>query len=1219
MKIERERERARKHADKSQRWDLKVNNGGRRRPDSRWVESGNLNGIATTFFFYNFPEDSTKKDLWKIFFKLGYIVDVFIAKKRNLAGKRFEFARFLGVHDAAKLGADLNDVWLGGFRLRSNLARFDRCRKSHKTQKSHIQGEKAPNGVMNMDNKITRRSFVDVVKGGTNRKTKETCLASSKERGGKNSLEGVLIGECRNFDFMKNLVKNFEEEGWGDLKLCFIGGLWVCIPFQSKDEAFRFLEDNKDVWICWFNSLGVWVPIVNQAKGWRSSRWGSVVDKWEVQDGNATCRIWIILTEKQSWIQGRRKVVLEGVETTVSVIEDTTLSLNLLLELSHMHVEGSSDYQGSVFSSEEDVTESPSKFSSDDDRSENLASPEMMLGRPAGFSRIARLPQKTLEIQEKATATGESLEKNKMRLESLEAKEAYLNCGLGVGPTSDFGSEKPSPVSDVDKQMMNGPCVVGLNNYKGDGDLVTEGSFSDSIPRNGGSSQINGDGVTNVEGDLTKSKPLRSVIKQRRISSPCSCRKGRGRPRFCAQRSSAGMVVGDVLLEDLREVPSSESDPLIQVSNSRNWAEFLGSGEAFNGENSPNKANSVSSSDLGRNIGFETRSVSRWSESNSRLMSNFLSINLNGLGERLKRVWVSELISKYRVSVLFLQETHVTSLDESVLRDFWRSENRDHCEAGSNGRSEGICTVWDTSFFSKEKSFLNSRFVAVLGCWLPFGVRVGFVNIYAPNSSNDRAALWIELLNLFKSTPGYCWVMGGDFNEVRRSEERKGSIFHSNNEKTFNDFISKAGLLEPPMGGRRFTWANADGTKSSKLDIFLFCSSFANNEDLVDLVRANWNAPLEGGNPHSHVQKLAWKLKRLKRDIKSWRLLVSKEKDVEKKKLTDKLDDLDSLLETNGWSNSVFNERGLTTDKLRSIDSLNLEHIRQKTKCKWIRGGDENTKYFHCLANSKKGKICFTGCLLTEVEKYDLIENVQRKAIHFSGNFKKISEAQNDFLEKSFSSNEIKEAVWGCGGEKSPGPDRFSFTFIKKFWDVVGPDFIDATNHFAKNPYLNRGCNDSFIALIPKTKDPLSLGDYRPIHLIGCIGKVISKVLAERLKMVIDSVISPEQTAYVKGKSIVDGPLIVNEIISWAKRTKKKVFLLKIDFEKAFDNLNWYFLFNTLEQMGFGRKWTGWIKGLVTSARVSVLVNGSPTSQFNLEAVKEILCLLSFSSLLWKA
>ncbi|KAJ9553155.1 hypothetical protein OSB04_017200 [Centaurea solstitialis] len=177
----------------------------------------------------------------------------------------------------------------------------------------------------------------------------------------------------------------------------------------------------------------------------------------------------------------------------------------------------------------------------------------------------------------------------------------------------------------------------------------------------------------------------------------------------------------------------------------------------------------------------------------------------------------------------------------------------------------------------------------------------------------------------------------------------------------------------------------------------------------------------------------------------------------------------------------------------------------------------------------------------------------------------------NLFRKLSTEQNKISKMPSGpCGGDKAPGPDEFSFAFVKKYWDLIGTDFVAVVNHFEKAPHLLRGYNDSFTSLVPKSNDPLSLSVYRPIHLVGCICKVISKVLANRLSKVIGSVISPEQTAYV-------------------------------DFEKAFDNLNWEFLFGTLEQMGFGKIWIGWVKGLIGSARVSVLVNGSPTPQFPLQ------------------
>ena len=148
---------------------------------------------------------------------------------------------------------------------------------------------------------------------------------------------------------------------------------------------------------------------------------------------------------------------------------------------------------------------------------------------------------------------------------------------------------------------------------------------------------------------------------------------------------------------------------------------------------------------------------------------------------------------------------------------------------------------------------------------------------------------------------------------------------------------------------------------------------------------------------------------------------------------------------------------------------------------------------------------------------------------------------------------------------------------------------------------ISNGCNSSFITLIPKVQDPLNLSDYRPISLIGCYYKIISKILAERMKKVIDKVIGEEQNAFIQGRYILDGGLIANEACDYLKKEKKKAFLMKIDFEKAYDSVNWNFIQNTLLQMGFGERWCKWVQTCQKSASVSVLVNGSPTLEFKME------------------
>nr|KAJ0194091.1 hypothetical protein LSAT_V11C800426490 [Lactuca sativa] len=218
-----------------------------------------------------------------------------------------------------------------------------------------------------------------------------------------------------------------------------------------------------------------------------------------------------------------------------------------------------------------------------------------------------------------------------------------------------------------------------------------------------------------------------------------------------------------------------------------------------------------------------------------------------------------------------------------------------------------------------------------------------------------------------------------------------------------------------------------------------------------------------------------------------------------------------------------------------------------------------------------------------------------------SHKFKKLSIESSLELESPISFNEVQSAVWLCGSDKSPGPDGFTFAFIRNFWDKIGRDIYMAVKDFERSGNIDKGCNSSFITLVPKSKDPNTFDDYRPISLIGSTYKIISKVLVERLKKVIPLVISPTQSAFIKDRYILDGPLIVNEVISWLRKSKSKAFLFKVDFEKAFDCLNWDYLDSVMEQMNFGGKWRSWIRGCLSSARASVIVNGSTTKEFSFE------------------
>ena len=98
--------------------------------------------------------------------------------------------------------------------------------------------------------------------------------------------------------------------------------------------------------------------------------------------------------------------------------------------------------------------------------------------------------------------------------------------------------------------------------------------------------------------------------------------------------------------------------------------------------------------------------------------------------------------------------------------------------------------------------------------------------------------------------------------------------------------------------------------------------------------------------------------------------------------------------------------------------------------------------------------------------------------------------------------------MFGCGSNKAPGPDGFNFKFVKRFWNLLEEDFYNILVDFHRTGVLHSGCGSAFITLIPKVRTPVGLADYRPITLIGMVSKVISKVLANRLKKVMGQVIS---------------------------------------------------------------------------------------------------------------
>ncbi|GJY75790.1 RNA-directed DNA polymerase, eukaryota [Tanacetum coccineum] len=459
-------------------------------------------------------------------------------------------------------------------------------------------------------------------------------------------------------------------------------------------------------------------------------------------------------------------------------------------------------------------------------------------------------------------------------------------------------------------------------------------------------------------------------------------------------------------------------------------------------------------------------------------------------------------------------------------------------------------------------------------------------------------------------------------------------------------------LIDIPLGGYSYTWSHKLASKMSKLDRFLiFEGLMAMNptlsclcldrhlsdhrpiimfESLLDygptpfrmfhswfemegfykFVEDSWQSiDVVDSNGLIRMEK---KLQCLKSSIKTWVKDSKSKKNEAKSYVQDKLTEVDKHIDQVGGNDEILQQRATLMKDLHDINSIDVLELSQKRKVQWSIEGDENSKYFHGIINNKRSQLAIRGILIDGDWISDLKEVKSEFLNHFAKQFSKPSSPrisingafpnrlnleQVEELESSISQDEIKKAVWDYGTNKSPGPDGFTFEFFQKYWNVLKQDIVAAIHQFFDSGKFPPDCNSSFIALIPKIQDAKIVKDFRPISLIRSIYKIIAKILANRLSIVMPDLIGDVQTDFVSNRQILDDPFILNELLARCKHKKVNAMIFKVDFGKAFDSVRWDYLDDVLRSFGFGDKWRKWIYGCLNSVRGSVLINGSPTTK----------------------
>ena len=342
-----------------------------------------------------------------------------------------------------------------------------------------------------------------------------------------------------------------------------------------------------------------------------------------------------------------------------------------------------------------------------------------------------------------------------------------------------------------------------------------------------------------------------------------------------------------------------------------------------------------------------------------------------------------------------------------------------------------------------------------------------------------------------------------------------------------------------------------------------------------------------------------------------------------KKKQTDKkeqklIEEINELEKNELCNKIILQEK---KDAIKELRENKLQGVMIRSRAQWLDKGEKVTKYFCSLESRNYISKCMPNLIkrngqLTESQTEILEETKQfysqlyteretkninlEECLNFE-DIPKLSESKKQALEGKITKNEATTALKNMKNNKSPGSDGYTAEFYKFFWIDIGDFLIRSINYSFNNGELSITQKEGLITCLPKgNKDKQLLKNWRPISLLNVAYKIASACIANRIKTVLPDLINEDQTGFIQGRFIGENIRKLYDLLQHTEEKKIPGLLLLIDFEKAFDSVDWTFISKTLRFLNFGESILQWIFLFYKNINSCVMVNGKISDWFSI-------------------